>query len=136
MTIKGRMEVRGNPQVKMRVSSAPLEGELNVDGDVKVALGPVHLRLERFPLAVRIPFLKRAPGTVIAGALGPIDLKLDPFEAKVRVEKARVEARIGKDDLKFDVEGQVSCKMEIDAAAELPAKAFAGALKSALEEEN
>jgi hypothetical protein len=80
--------------------------------------------------------LKRAHGAVVVGALGPVDLSLQPVEAKVRVKEARVQGRLGKDDLHFDIDGLIGCGMEMDVTAEIPSKIVTGALKSVLKEES
>lgn len=134
MTLNAKLQFHGHPDLKLGVTSGPLDVELRCEGDLKLGIGPIRARIDRVPVYVRIPFLKRHPGGIAAAAVGPFNVQVDHFNADLRAVEASVRGQVGKNGLQLDLAGKGACRFDVDVAAELPARAFGAALKSAMED--
>lgn len=133
MTLKSKIELHGHPDLKLRAKTDPIELDLRCEGAFKLSTGPIHARIGKIPVTVRIPFLARAHGNVQAMAVGPFDVQIDPFDAKLKMIECWAKAKIGKDGLQVDLAGIGACKLDVELSAEMPKKVLGAALKSALE---
>jgi hypothetical protein len=134
MTVSAKIEVHGHPDLKLGVTSGPLDFEFRCDGTLRLGIGPIRARVERVPVYVRIPFLKRHSATIAAAAVGPFNVQVDRFEADVRAVDATARGVVGKNGINADFAGKGACNFDVDVKAELPKKIFGAAIKSALEE--
>lgn len=134
MTLNAKLQIHGHPDLKLGVTSGPLDFEIRCNGDVKLGVGPIKARVDRVPVFVRIPFLKRHPHGIAAAAVGPFNVHIDAFAADLRAVQASVHGQVGKNGLHLDLAGKGACAFDVDVAAELPAKALNAAIKSALQE--
>jgi hypothetical protein len=134
MTINSKIELHAHPDIKLGVTSEPVDFEISCDGEFKLSVGPIKAHVDRVPVFVRIPFLKRHSGGIIAAAVGPFNVHIHDFAMDVRAAQASARGKLGKDRLHGDLEAKGACKLDIDISAEVPAKALNAALKSALQE--
>lgn len=134
MTLNAKVEVHAHPDLKLGVTSGPVDFEIRCDGELKLGLGPIRARVDRIPVFVRIPFLKRNPAGIAAAAVGPFNVHIDAFTADIRAVEVSARGQFGKNGLNCDLEGKGACKFDIDVSAEVPVKAFNAAIKSALQE--
>ena len=134
MTINSKIELHAHPDIKLGVTSEPVEFEIGCDGELKLGVGAIKAHVDRIPVFVRIPFLKRPSGGIVAAAIGPFNLHIHDFAIDVRLAQAMARGKLGKDRLHGDLEAKGACKLDIGISAEVPAKALNAALKSALQE--
>src|SRR5262245_1925493 len=134
MTVNAKVEVHGHPDLKLGVNSGPLDFDIRCDGQLKLGIGPIGARVDRIPLFVRIPFLKRHPATIVAAAVGPFNVHVDHFAADLRAVDGTVRGVLGKNGMRADLEGKGACTLDLDVKTDLPPEAFGAAVKSAPQE--
>jgi hypothetical protein len=132
--LKAQAVATASPDFKLHAKLAPVGFELGSEGSFTIATGLIRARCEAFPITLTIPFLRRRRGRVVAAVLGPSGLLIEPFEAHVHAKGVSVKGVVGKDGLHGDLEGVGSCKMEIDATGNLPARIVKAALEGLMED--
>jgi hypothetical protein len=120
--LKSQAAVTAEPHFKLRAKLAPVGFEIGSGGSFTIATGHIRARCEEFPITLRIPFLRRRRGRVVAAVLGPSGLHIEPFEAHFRAMDVSITGVIGNNGLEGDLEGGGTCKMEIEVDGELPAR--------------
>jgi len=132
--LKAQATANAKPDFKLSAKLAPVGFEVGTDGSFTVETGPIGARCEAFPITLTIPFLRRRRGRVVVAVLGPSGLRIEPFEAHVRAAAFDIKGVIGTDGLQGDLEGSGSCKLDVDATGNLPAKIVKAAIEGLMEE--
>lgn len=134
MKFQSNAIIAGSPQFQLQVKSNPLAFAVDGEGSLKIATGPITAQVAEIPIAVTIPFLRRGGGVVAAVALGPFGVRLEPIEASVQAFGVRVGGVLGKDGMECNLNGTVTCKMELDVSGDIPLKVVKAGFEGALGE--
>jgi hypothetical protein len=120
---KAQVTATAHPDFEVHGKLAPVGFDIGSEGSFSIAMGPIRARCEALPITLRIPFLRRRQGRVVAALLGPSGLQVGPFEAHVNASGVSITGTVGTEDgLHADLMGGGSCKMEVDAKGNFPVR--------------
>ena len=122
MRFKSHAVMQGSPEFKLQVTSSPFAFDVNAEGAVKLALGPISARIDEIPVTLTIPFLRRRGGAQTIGAIGPFRVRLDALDLEVRPFGVRIGGLVGKDGMTCSLEGKIGCRTEFDVDGTIPGK--------------
>ncbi|MCP5072695.1 MAG: hypothetical protein GY947_05280 [Rhodobacteraceae bacterium] len=132
MDLESKVVIQGNPEIKLKSGTTPIAFDMAVDGGLTIHVGEIAGSIEPVRIYMRIPFMRC--GEVEVGSFGPFGVRLQPIEATVKAFGVQLEGNIGKDGINCEMDGQMSCKMDIDLQAKIPASMAKAALREMLEE--
>ena len=122
MKINADVTVAGSPQFNVNAKSGPLALEMAGECSFSVITEEIIARIDRIPVLVTIPFLKRGGGVVAVGAIGPFRGRLEPVKASAQAFGVRFDGVLGKDGINCDIAGSASCKGDVHIDATIPAE--------------
>ena len=117
MRIKGRGLMVSNPDFRVAAKIDPIPFTASARGKLQAHAGPFQIQVDRIPVAIRIPFLRRRRSLVIIAEIGGFGLNIAPIQAALEEVSVAFGGVLGeKEGLSGKLSGDVGCKttMEVD----------------------
>ena len=126
--------IRGNPEFTLRAKPGPFKVEADAQGSFKVSSGRIDAGISRVPIAVRIPFLRRSTSVQVA-SVGPCRVRIEPIAVEFHTHGVHVSGVLAKDGMDCEVNGKMTCDMDIDLSGWIPGRITKAAVEMASEPE-
>jgi hypothetical protein len=121
---KSKVAIAAHPDARLLAHCDPMSFEVGGECSLSVTTGRIEAHFSEVPITMRIPFLRRGGGRVVAASIGPFGVRLDPIEAHVRAADVSVRGVVGTEGLKCVLQTIGACKAEFDISGKLPAMIF------------
>jgi hypothetical protein len=115
--------MRSTPDFDMDTFLEPLSFNFDASGSFFGQVGEISASVDKVPIRVVIPFLKRKRRMLTVACIGGFNIKIHPMQ--IQIEKANVQTQgiLGTKGLKGKLNGKIGCKSDINATGDISGKA-------------
>lgn len=123
MKIKGRGVMVSNPDFRMAAKLQPIPFTASARGKLHAHVGPFQIKVDRIPITVRIPFLRRRRARVVIAEIGGFGLHVTPIHAALEEIAVTFGGVLGDEEgLSGALSGDVGCQTTMEVEGRVHAK--------------
>jgi hypothetical protein len=121
MNLKALGKMQNKTNVTATADVQPVPFRAAAAGALEMRLDAVSAEVDKIPLQMQIPFLRRKSLPVIA-TIGGFSLKLNPLSLKVETASVTIDGELGTGGMRANLAGGLGCEtgMDVDGQLDVP----------------